>query len=255
MQDHGQDIVGIGITNQRETTVLWERETGQAVHNAIVWQCRRTADRCSDLKEAGHEAAFRQKTGLLLDPYFSGTKLSWLLDHVDGARVRADQGELAFGTIDSFLVWQLSGGENHVTDVSNASRTLLMDLETLQWDAALMDILQVPASVLPSIRGSSEVYGVTKGFEGLPDGIPIAGMAGDQQSALFGQTCFAVGEAKCTYGTGCFVLMNTGSEVVRSENGLLTTVGWKIGDEVRYALEGSAFIAGAAVQWLRDGLD
>ena len=234
---HGQEIVGIGITNQRETTVLWERETGQAVHNAIVWQCRRTADRCSDLKEAGHEAAFRQKTGLLLDPYFSGTKLSWLLDHVDGARDRADQGELAFGTIDSFLVWQLSGGENHVTDVSNASRTLLMDLETLQWDAALMDILQVPASVLPSIRGSSEVYGVTKGFEGLPDGIPIAGMAGDQQSALFGQTCFAVGEAKCTYGTGCFVLMNTGSEVVRSENGLLTTVGWKIGDEVRYALK------------------
>jgi len=250
----GHDIAGIGITNQRETTVLWDRETGDAVHNAIVWQCRRTADRCTDLKDAGHEALFRQKTGLLLDPYFSGTKLAWILDHVDGTRERAAAGTLAFGTIDTFLVWQLSGGRSHVTDASNASRTLLMNLETLEWDAELLDILGVPASVLPSIQGSSEVYGVTCGFSGLPDGIPIAGIAGDQQSALFGQTCFSVGDAKCTYGTGCFVLMNTGSESVRSDNGLLTTVAWKIGDEVTYALEGSAFIAGAAVQWLRDGL-
>ena len=248
------DIAGIGITNQRETVVIWDRANGQAVHNAIVWQCRRTTSRCAELKSAGHEDLFRAKTGLLLDPYFSGTKVAWLLDNVSGARDRATRGELAFGTIDTFLVWRLTGGAAHVTDVSNASRTLLMDIGRLEWDEGLMDILGVPASILPEIRSSSEVYGVTQGFADLPDGIPVAGMAGDQQSALFGQACFGVGEAKCTYGTGCFILMNTGSKPVPSQNGLLTTVGWKIGDEVSYVLEGSAFIAGAAVQWLRDGL-
>ncbi len=248
------EIAGIGITNQRETTVLWDRANGEAVHNAIVWQCRRTSSRCAELKAAGHEALFRKRTGLVLDPYFSGTKVAWLLDNVEGARARAEAGELAFGTIDSFLVWQLTGGASHVTDVSNASRTLLMDLEGLAWHDELCGILGVPRSVLPEIRSCSEIYGTTKGFAGLPDGIPVAGMAGDQQSALFGQACFAVGEAKCTYGTGAFLLMNTGATPVPSHNGLLTTVAWQLGDEVTYALEGSAFIAGAAVQWLRDGL-
>ncbi|MFN3197701.1 MAG: glycerol kinase GlpK [Bradymonadia bacterium] len=249
-----KQVVGIGITNQRETTVVWDRATGQSIHNAIVWQCRRTAGVCADLKAAGHEALFRKKTGLVLDPYFSGTKLPWLLDHVDGARGRAEAGELAFGTIDTFLVWHLTGGAAHVTDVSNASRTLLMGLESLAWEDDLLEILRVPKSVLPEIKSCSEVYGHTSGFPGLPDGIPVAGMAGDQQAALFGQACFGAGEAKCTYGTGAFLLMNTGSTPVASENGLLTTVGWRVGDEVAYALEGSAFIAGAAVQWLRDGL-
>jgi len=247
-------IAGIGITNQRETTVLWDRGTGEPVHNAIVWQCRRTQNRCAALKAAGHERLFRSRTGLVLDPYFSGTKLAWLLDTIDGARARAAAGELAFGTIDSFLVWRLTGGSTHVTDVSNASRTLMMGLESLQWDGDLLAILDVPRSVLPEIRTCSEVYGHTQGFAGLPDGIPVAGMAGDQQAALFGQACFRVGEAKCTYGTGAFLLMNTGSTPVPSKNGLLTTVAWKLGDRVTYALEGSAFVAGAAVQWLRDGL-
>jgi glycerol kinase len=247
-------VAGIGITNQRETTVVWRRHNGKPVHNAIVWQCRRTADICADLKEQGLEAKFRARTGLVLDPYFSGTKIRWILDRVDGARAAADAGDLAFGTIDSFLVWRLSGGTTHVTDVSNASRTLAMDLRSLAWDDELLDALRVPRSVLPEIRSSSEVYGHTKGLDVLPDGIPIAGMAGDQQAALFGQVCFETGEAKCTFGTGAFLLMNTGSEVVMSERGMLTTVAWKIGDEVDYALEGSAFIAGAAVQWLRDGL-
>ena len=248
------EVAGIGITNQRETTVLFGRGRGRPLHNAIVWQCRRTADRCAELKAAGHEALFRKKTGLVLDPYFSGTKLPWLLDHVEGARDRAARGELAFGTIDSYLVYMLTGGAAHVTDVSNASRTLLMNLETLDWDDELLEILDVPRSVLPEVRSCSEVYGTTKGFAGLPDGIPVAGMAGDQQAALFGQACFDVGEAKCTYGTGAFLLMNTGDTPVHSDNGLLTTVGWKLGDQTTYALEGSAFIAGAAVQWLRDGL-
>ena len=250
----GEDIAGIGITNQRETTTLWRRRDGKAVHNSIVWQCRRTADVCAGLKEQGLEDLFRARTGLVLDPYFSGTKVKWLLDHVDGARSLAASGDLAFGTIDTFLVWRLSGGDAHVTDVSNASRTLLMDLSTLDWDDELLGHLDVPRSVLPTIASSSEVYGHTRGLDVLPDGIPIAGMAGDQQAALFGQVCFAPGEAKCTYGTGAFLLMNTGTSPVASERGLLTTVGWKVGGQVHYALEGSAFIAGAAVQWLRDGL-
>jgi glycerol kinase len=249
-----RDCLGIGITNQRETTVLWDRKTGKAVHRAIVWQDRRTAPRCRELKEAGKEELFRERTGLVLDPYLAGTKLEWLLDHVQGARARADRGELAFGTIDSWLVHRLSGGRAHVTDASNASRTLLFDIGKRRWDEELAAELRVPMRLLPEVRSCSEVYGHTSGVAGLPDGIPIAGMAGDQQAALFGQTCFEVGEAKCTYGTGAFLLMNTGSDRVRSDNGLLTTIAWQVQDRVVYALEGSAFIAGAAVQWLRDGL-
>ncbi len=248
------DVSAIGITNQRETTVLWDRATGKPVHHAIVWQCRRTAPLCRTLKEQGLESLFRKRTGLVLDPYFSGTKIRWLLDNVPGARARAEAGELAFGTIDTYLTWRLTGGKVHVTDVSNASRTLLMNLETLDWDDELLEHMGVPRSVLPEIRSSSEVYGVTSDCAPLPDGVPVAGMAGDQQAALFGQLCFEPGTAKCTYGTGAFLLMNTGSEPVSSRNGLLTTVGWRLGEEVTYALEGSAFIAGAAVQWLRDGL-
>ncbi|MBI2336395.1 MAG: glycerol kinase GlpK [Deltaproteobacteria bacterium] len=247
-------IAGIGITNQRETTGIWERSTGKPIHNAIVWQCRRTADICNKLKKAGHEAKFKKKTGLVLDAYFSGTKIKWLLDNVPHAKARAKTGELAFGTIDTFLIYKLTGHQTHVTDVSNASRTLLMNLATLAWDAELMKILGVPAALLPEIRSSSEVYGHTQGVPGLPDGVPIAGIAGDQQAALFGQACFEVGSAKCTYGTGSFILLNTGTKIVPSKNKLLTTVAWKIGNKVNYALEGSAFIAGAAVQWLRDGL-
>ncbi len=250
----GGAIAGIGITNQRETTVVWRRRDGSPVHNAIVWQCRRTTEFCQGLRDEGLTDLFRSKTGLVLDPYFSGTKVRWILDHVDGARAAADQGDLAFGTIDSFLVWRLSGGDTHVTDVSNASRTLLMDLNSLAWDDELLGHIGVPRSMLPEIRSSSEIYGRTRGLSVLPDGIPIAGMAGDQQAALFGQVCFHPGEAKCTYGTGAFLLMNTGDRPVPSTHGLLTTVGWKVGDQVDYALEGSAFIAGAAVQWLRDGL-
>lgn len=248
------DCLGIGITNQRETTVVWERNTGKAVHRAIVWQDRRTADRCQELKDAGKEAMFRERTGLVLDPYLAGTKLEWLLQNVDDVRARAEQGELAFGTIDSWLVYRLSGGKAHVTDASNASRTLFYDISKCRWDEELAAALNVPMSLLPEVRSSSEVYAKTSGVPGLPDGIPIAGMAGDQQAALFGQTCFHVGDAKCTYGTGAFLLMNTGTEVVHSKNGLLTTIAWRLGDETIYALEGSAFIAGAAVQWLRDGL-
>ncbi len=248
------DCLGIGITNQRETTVLWDRNTGAAVHNAIVWQDRRTADRCKELKDAGKEALFRGRTGLVLDPYLAGTKLEWLLDHVDGVRERAEKGELAFGTIDSWLVYRLSGGKAHVTDASNASRTLLYDISRQRWDEELAAELRVPMALLPEVRSCSEVYARTSGVPGVPDGIPIAGMAGDQQAALFGQTCFEIGDAKCTYGTGAFLLMNAGSEVVHSKNGLLTTIAWRIGEETVYALEGSAFIAGAAVQWLRDGL-
>jgi glycerol kinase len=255
----GDRIAAIGITNQRETTLVWERATGRLIHRAIVWQDRRTSGRCAELRAAGHEDAVKATTGLVLDPYFSGTKISWLLDHVEGARVRAERGELAFGTIDSFLVFRLSGGAAggapiHATDVTNASRTLLMNLATLDWDDAMLALFQVPRAVLPKITGSAERIAVTRGFPHLPDGIPIAGIAGDQQAALFGQACFGVGDAKCTYGTGAFVLTNIGRSPLRSRFGLLTTVAWRIGGEVAFALEGSAFIAGAAVQWLRDGL-
>jgi glycerol kinase len=248
------DIAAIGITNQRETTVLWDRRTGEPLHRAIVWQDRRTADRCRALVKAGHEVLFEERAGLLLDPYFSGTKIAFILDEVDRDRTRARGGDVAFGTIDSWLVNKLTGGAVHVTDATNASRTLLYDLRKGTWDEELASILGVPMQVLPEVRGCAEVYGKTKGVPGLPDGIPIAGMAGDQQAALFGQTCFAVGDAKCTYGTGAFLLMNTGTWAVRSKSRMLTTVAWKLGDVTTYALEGSAFIAGAAVQWLRDGL-
>ncbi|MBM4319229.1 MAG: glycerol kinase GlpK [Deltaproteobacteria bacterium] len=250
----GSQIVAIGITNQRETTLLWDRRTGEPLHNAIVWQDRRTAEHCAALKAAGREELFRRRTGLVLDPYFSGTKLRWLLDHVDGARPRAERGELCFGTVDSYLVYRLTGKKQHVTDPSNASRTLLLDIGQCAWDGELAELLGVPLAVLPELRSSAEVYGRTHDVPGLRDGIPIAGMAGDQQAALFGQACFSPGDAKCTYGTGAFVLQNIGGEPVPSRHRLLTTVAWKLGDEVTYALEGSAFIAGAAVQWLRDGL-
>lgn len=247
-------LAAVGITNQRETTVVWDRQTGRAIHPAIVWQDRRTAPRCQELRAEGYETLFRRRTGLVLDPYFSGTKIAWILDAVDGARGRAQRGELAFGTIDSLLVWRLTGGVAHVTDASNASRTLLLDLHSLQWDEGLCGLLRVPMAVLPEVRSCSEVYGLTRDFPGLPDGIPVAGMAGDQQAALFGQACFGAGEAKCTYGTGAFLLMNTGERAIESHNGLLTTVAWRLGGQTTYALEGSTFIAGAAVQWLRDGL-
>jgi glycerol kinase len=250
----GSDVEAIGITNQRETTLLWERAGGKAIHRAIVWQDRRTAPRCAALKEAGHEARVRAVTGLVLDPYFSGTKVEWLLDNVPGARARAEAGELCFGTIDSYLVYRLSGGAVLATDVTNASRTLLMNLRTLGWDDEMLAMLRVPRAVLPTIVPSASRIAQTRGFGPLPDGVPIAGIAGDQQAALFGQACFKVGDSKCTYGTGAFVLVNTGSTPVVSRFGLLTTVGWQIGGRVTYALEGASFIAGAAVQWLRDGL-
>ena len=248
------DIAAIGITNQRETVGAWDRKTGKAAGRAIVWQDRRTADFCAQLKADGREAMVKQKTGLVLDPYFSATKIRWMLQHDAKLAARADAGELAFGTIDTFLVARLTGNTVHVTDVSNASRTSLFNIHTLQWDDELLQLFGVPKKVLPEVRSCSEVYGTTKGLKVLPDGIPVAGMAGDQQSALFGQNCFRPGEAKCTYGTGAFLLMNTGTTPVTSQRGLLTTVAWKLGNEVNYALEGSSFIAGAAVQWLRDGL-
>ncbi len=248
-------IAAIGITNQRETTVLWDRKTGKAVHNAIVWQDRRTADRCAQLKADGKEARVKQLTGLTLDPYFSGTKIGWMLQHVEGLAPRARTGEIAFGTIDSYLLWRLTGGAVHATDVTNASRTLLFDITTLAWSDELLEVIGVPRALLPEVVPSSGTVGTTRGVPGLPDGIAIAGLAGDQQSALFGQACFTPGDAKCTYGTGAFILMNTGDKPVASQAGLLTTVAWKLATgELRYALEGSAFVAGAAVQWLRDGL-
>ena len=250
----GTDIAAVGITNQRETTGLWHRGTGKPLGRAIVWQDRRTADICQQLKAKGVEPRVREVTGLVLDPYFSGTKLTWMFEHLKGARARAEKGDVCFGTIDTWLVYKLTGGQAHVTDVSNASRTLLMDLRTLLWDDELRSLLGVPAACLPQIRGSAEVYGTTRGMKSLPDGIPVSGMAGDQQAALFGQACFEPGESKCTYGTGAFLLMNTGDTPVRSTAGLLTTVAWRLGDRTSYALEGSSFIAGAAVQWLRDGL-
>jgi glycerol kinase len=247
-------IAAIGLTNQRETTLLWERATGRPVANAIVWQCRRSAEICSEFKAAGLESAVSAKTGLVLDPYFSATKLTWLLRKQPELQRRAAAGRLAFGTVDSFLAWRLSGGQVHVSDVSNASRTLLMALTTLAWDSDLLQIFGIPAPLLPEIVPSSAVYTTTRGLDFLPDGIPVAGMAGDQQAALFGQACYRPGESKCTYGTGAFLLENIGSQPLASRNGLLTTVAWQVGGRTSYALEGSSFIAGAAVQWLRDGL-
>src|SRR5580658_2832495 len=249
------DIAAIGITNQRETTVVWDRATRRPIDLAIVWQCRRTADVCDGLKKDPHTVArVREKTGLVIDAYFSATKIAWLLDHVMGARALAERGKLAFGTIDCFLVSELTGGAVHATDVTNASRTLLMNLSRAEWDPELLDLFHVPESVLPSIVGNAEIVGRTQGVGFLPDGLPIAGMAGDQQAALFGQACFAEGDAKCTYGTGAFALMNIGARPLLSEHGLVTTAAWRIGGQTTYALEGSAFVAGAAVQWLRDGL-
>jgi len=245
----GGSIAAIGITNQRETTIVWDAVTGEPVYNAIVWQDRRTAEYCDSLKALGLVEKIRQKTGLIIDAYFSGTKVRWILDNVPGARERAQRGELKFGTVDSWLVWNLTGGKVHVTDVTNASRTMLFNINTLEWDSELLDLLDVPASMMPQVKSSSEVYGLQKETE-----IPIAGMAGDQQAALFGQMCTEPGSMKNTYGTGCFMLMNTGNKPVISKNNLLTTVAWKIGDTVNYALEGSIFVAGSVIQWLRDGL-
>lgn len=246
-------IHALGITNQRETTVVWNRETGAPIHNAIVWQDRRTADYCESLKAAGKADLIQSKTGLVIDAYFSGTKIKWLLDNVQGARKLADEGKLAFGTIDSWLVYKLTGGKVHVTDVSNASRTMIYNIKELKWDDELLSLMDIPASVLPEVKSSSEVYG-NIAPEILAGNIPIAGIAGDQQSALFGQMCTQVGMAKNTYGTGCFLMMNTGEEFVKSNNNLLTTIAWQINGVTHYALEGSVFVAGAVIQWLRDGL-
>jgi len=247
-------VTAIGITNQRETTAVWNRATGEPVGRAIVWQDRRTAEMCAELKARGEEARVRETTGLVLDPYFSATKLRWMLDHVEGLRAQAEAGKVCFGTIDSWLVFRLTGGARHVTDASNASRTLLYDLKGNGWSEDMLELFGIPPQILPDIRSCAEVYGTTKGMDALPDGIPVSGMAGDQQAALFGQACFRPGESKCTYGTGAFLLMNTGTEPVPSRSGLLTTVAWQLGETVTYALEGSSFVAGAAVQWLRDGL-
>jgi glycerol kinase len=246
------NISAIGITNQRETTVVWNRTTGRPVYNAIVWQDRRSADLCDWLKSEGHSRMIVEKTGLIIDAYFSATKVKWILDNVEGARKLADNGELAFGTIDSWLIWNLTNGELHITDVSNASRTMLFNIHSLEWDNELLELFNIPASMLPEVRSSSEFYGKTSGR--FVSGIPVAGIAGDQQAALFGQMCVEPGMVKNTYGTGCFMVMNIGSRPIESQNRLLTTVAWKIGKETSYALEGSIFIAGAVVQWLRDGL-
>ena len=250
---NGLDIAGIGITNQRETTIVWDAETGLPVYNAIVWQDRRTSEFCDSLKAQGLVEKIRRKTGLIIDAYFSGTKIKWILDNVPCARERAVAGKLRFGTVDSWLVWQLTRGEVHITDVSNASRTMLFNINTLEWDEELLELLDVPVSMMPSVRSSSEVYGYTKTTIFAHE-VPISGIAGDQQAALFGQMCTTPGSVKNTYGTGCFLLMNTGSEPILSMNNLLTTVAWKIGSEVNYALEGSIFVGGSVVQWLRDGL-
>ena len=248
-----KQLAGIGVTNQRETVVLWDKATGAPVHNAIVWQSRITARICEELKADGLEDLFRSRTGLVIDPYFSGTKIKYLLDGVPGLRARAERGDVLFGTVDSFLIWRLTGGKRHITDVSNASRTLLFNIHTMQWDDELLDLLGVPRAMLPEVRGSSEWYGETDPTL-LGAAVPIAGAAGDQQAALFGQACFEPGSAKNTYGTGCFMLLNTGGEIVPSRHGLLTTVAWSIGGKTTYCLEGAVFIAGAAVQWVRDGL-
>jgi glycerol kinase len=249
-----EQIAGIGITNQRETAVVWDRETGKPVYHAIVWQSRQTSGICDELIAQGYNTLFREKTGLLIDAYFSGTKVKWILDNVEGAREKAEQGKLIFGTIDTWLIWKLSGGKAHVTDYSNASRTLMFNIFDLKWDEELLDILGVPKSMLPEVKSSSEIYGKTVDYHFFGQEIPIAGAAGDQQAALFGQACFEKGMAKNTYGTGCFMLMNTGEKAVRSEHGLLTTIAWGLNGKVEYALEGSIFVAGSAIQWLRDGL-
>lgn len=249
-----EQIVGIGITNQRETTVVWDKKSGRPVYHAIVWQSRQTQGICQELKEQGLEEKFREKTGLLLDPYFAGTKVKWILDNVDGAREQADNGDLLFGTIDSWLVWKLSGGQAHITDYSNASRTLVYNIHELQWDKELLDILNIPESMLPEVKESSEVYGNTIDYHFFGQEVPIAGIAGDQQAALFGQACFNRGDVKNTYGTGGFMLMNTGEEAVKSKSGLLTTIAYGLDGKVHYALEGSIFVSGSAIQWLRDGL-
>ncbi|GAB6926074.1 glycerol kinase GlpK [Paenibacillus sp. JCM 10914] len=247
-------IAGIGITNQRETAVVWDRNSGEPIYHAIVWQSRQTATICEDLIAAGHNEKIRAKTGLLIDPYFSGTKIKWILDHVDGARERAVNGDLIFGTIDTWLIWKLSGGRAHVTDYSNASRTLLYNIHELVWDDELLELLDIPKSMLPEVRPSSEVYAQTIPYHFFGHEVPLAGAAGDQQAALFGQTCFAEGMVKTTYGTGSFMLMNTGDKPVSSEHGLITTIAWGYDGKVQYALEGSVFVSGSAIQWLRDGL-
>ncbi len=249
-----EQIAGIGITNQRETTVVWDKETGVPIYQAIVWQSRQTSEICEELKVKGYEKIFHEKTGLLIDAYFSGTKVKWILDNVEGAREKAEAGKLLFGTIDTWLIWKLSGGQAHVTDYSNASRTLMFNIHELKWDQELLDILGIPESMLPDVRPSSEIYANTVDYHFFGKEVPIAGVAGDQQAALFGQACFEQGMAKNTYGTGCFMLMNTGEKAVRSENGLLTTIAWGLNGKVEYALEGSIFVAGSAIQWLRDGL-
>lgn len=247
-------VVAIGITNQRETAVVWDKKTGKPIYKAIVWQSRQTEDICKELREKGYENTFRNKTGLLIDPYFSGTKVKWILDHVEGAREKAEKGELLFGTIDTWLVYKLSGGKAHVTDYSNASRTLMYNIYELRWDEELLEILGVPKSMLPEVRPSSEVYAKTVDYHFFGHEVPIAGIAGDQQAALFGQAAFEPGMAKNTYGTGAFLLMNTGEKAVQSQHGLLTTLAWGLDGKVTYALEGSIFVAGSGVQWLRDGL-
>lgn len=249
-----EQIKGIGITNQRETTVIWDKKTGRPIYHAIVWQSRQTQHICNELKEQGHEKTFRNKTGLLLDPYFSGTKVRWILDNVKGAREKAENGDLLFGTIDTWLVWKLSGGEAHITDYSNASRTLMYNIHELKWDDELLELLEIPKAILPEVKESSEIYAHTKDYHFFGQEVPIAGIAGDQQAALFGQACFERGDVKNTYGTGGFMLMNTGEEPVTSESGLLTTIAYGLDGKVNYALEGSIFVSGSAIQWLRDGL-
>ena len=250
---NGLNIAGIGITNQRETTIVWDSETEEPVYNAIVWQDRRTSDYCDELKSQGLTDMIRQKTGLIIDAYFSATKIKWILDNVPGARERAEKGKLMFGTVDTWLIWRLTRGEVHVTDVSNASRTMLFNINTLEWDQELLDLFNIPRSMMPEVKSSSEVYGHTKTTI-FAHKVPIAGIAGDQQAALFGQMCTEPGMVKNTYGTGCFLLMNSGEKPILSQNNLITTVAWKIGDRVNYALEGSIFVGGSVVQWLRDGL-
>ncbi|MDN3019108.1 glycerol kinase GlpK [Paenibacillus sp. BSR1-1] len=247
-------IAGIGIANQRETTVVWDKQTGNPVYHAIVWQSRQTASICEELKQAGLEEKIRQKTGLLIDAYFSGTKIKWILDHVEGAREKAERGELLFGTIDTWLIWKLSGGKAHVTDYSNASRTLLYNIHELKWDKEMLEALGIPESMLPEVKPSSEIYANTIDYHFFGKEVPIAGAAGDQQAALFGQACFEEGMAKNTYGTGCFMLMNTGESGIKSDQSLLTTIAWGLDGKVTYALEGSIFVAGSAIQWLRDGM-
>ncbi len=248
-----EQIMGIGITNQRETTVVWDKKSGEPIYNAIVWQSRQTVDICDQLKADGHERLFHERTGLLVDAFFSGTKVKWLLSQIDGAQEKADNGELLFGTIDTWLIWKLTGGQVHVTDVSNASRTLMFNIHTRCWDDELLDILNIPKAMLPDVRSSSEVYGATDASL-FGSSIPVSGAAGDQQAALFGQNAFKQGDTKNTYGTGCFMLMNTGTKAIVSEKGLLTTIAWELDGKLEYALEGSVFVAGAAIQWLREGL-